>query len=78
MTLQLRTNSALMHEVYDRIVSGIFHDKNLKIYKREFLLKVLDYFEKNEDYEKCQHLLKIFNKRFDHDQNFKIPYYELR
>lgn len=78
MKVDIKSYSLLMNLVYERVSSGIFYDQNLKLYSKEFLTKVLNYFESNEQYEKCSILRDLINKRFDYENNFKTPYYEIR
>ena len=78
MELRLHSYNLLMNSIYDRVSTGIYYDINLKIYSREFLTKVLNYFESNEEYEKCSTLRDLISKRYDHELNFKQPYYEIR
>ncbi len=78
MDLLLHPYKLLMNSVYERVSSGIYYDINLKIYSKEFLTKVLNYFESKEEYEKCSILRDLISKRYDHELNFKQPYYEIR
>lgn len=57
-------------EVYDRCLSGKPFTKNLKIYTKEYLLKVLEELEYIEEYEKCNVLNKFIQKRFNHESNY--------
>ena len=78
MEIQLRSYDLLMYQTYTRLTQGIYYDNSLKLYSKEFFNKVLNYFEQNEDYEKCSILRDLIIKRFDHENNFKNPYYEIR
>jgi hypothetical protein len=78
MDIRLHSYDLLMNQTYERIMHGIYYDNNLKLYSKVFLNKVLNYFEQIEDYEKCSVLQDIIIKRFDHENNFKTPYYEIR
>jgi hypothetical protein len=78
MEIQLHSYDLLMNQTYERLSQGIYYDNNLKLYSKVFLNKVLNYFERNEDYEKCSVLRDLVTKRFDYENNFKNPYYEIR
>lgn len=62
----------LMNDCYDRILSGNPLNNNYKPYTKKFLLKVKDYFEGREEYEKCKTLTDFINKRFDHEYGYTI------
>ena len=66
MNLVLHSVDYLMNNSYKRISSGKDFDENLKPYTKYFIKDILEYFESNEDYEKCQLLVKYIEKRFDH------------
>ena len=50
-------------DVFDRISKGIFYNKNLKIYTKEYLKKILTELEEDEDFEKCSALKDFIKKR---------------
>lgn len=60
-------------DVFDRISKGIFYNKNLKIYTKEYLKKILTELEEDEDFEKCSALKDFIKKRFKHSKNYKSP-----
>ena len=62
MDLQLHSYTLLMENTYLRLTSGIFYDTNLKIYTKDFMIKVLNYFERQEQYEKCSEVKDLINK----------------
>lgn len=68
--LKLKTVNSLMNEVYDRISKNKPFDNNLNTYKESQIKEVLDYFQKKEDYEKCQIISDFINKRFSHITNY--------
>ena len=45
-------------------------DIKLKPYKKDFLEKVLFYFEEKEEFEKCMVINEFINKRFNHELNY--------
>jgi len=61
----------LIDSIYDRIRSGILHDNDLKPYSKEFMVKLLNFYESKEEYEKCQTLKEIIDKRFIHENAFE-------
>jgi len=56
-----------MRETLERLKSGLLFDSNLKPYREDFLLTVLEYFEKNEMYEECLIVREIIKNRFNHE-----------
>lgn len=60
-------------DVFDRISKGIFYNKNLKIYTKEYLNSILSELEKYEDFEKCDKLKSFIESRFSHKNNYKSP-----
>lgn len=66
--IKLKTLDSVMIEVYDRIIVNKPFDKNLKPYTKESLEKTLKFFERKEDYEKCQVIFNFINKRFSHNK----------
>lgn len=70
MNLVLHSFDYLMNNSYKRISSGKDFDENFKPYTQDFIKDMVVYFESNEDYEKCQLLIKYIEKRFDHEKNY--------
>lgn len=60
-------------DVFDRISRGIFYNKNLKIYTKEYLKIILSELEDEEDFEKCSALKEFIKRRFKHNKNYKNP-----
>lgn len=73
MSLTFKPLDSVMNSTYQRLQSGNFYDNNLKLYSKEFLQKVLQYFESKEKYEECAILINLINQRYNHDNlsNFK-------
>lgn len=66
----------MMNDCYDRIaqigqINQPFDDK-FKPYTKEFIKKVVKYFEEKEEYEKCKTLKDFINIRFDHERGYTI------
>jgi hypothetical protein len=68
--LKVKTLNSFMNEVYERVSKNKPFDFNLKPYKESKIREVLEYFEKIEDYEKCQVLSDFINKRYNHNKNY--------
>lgn len=70
MTLNLRTLDSLANEIYERIAQDKPYDKKLKIYSKDEIEFILSYFEKREDYEKCNIIHTFMKNRFNHKSRF--------
>lgn len=70
MNLVLHSFDYLMNNSFKRIASGKDFDENFKLYTKDFIKDMVTYFESNEDYEKCQLLIKYIESRFDHEKNY--------
>lgn len=69
--IRIKTVDSIMSEIYQRITNKKPFDKNLKPYPKEIIEKVIEYFEKKEDYEKC-HVLSIYVKsNLNHEFEYK-------
>ena len=62
----------LMNSTYDRINLGKYYDLDFKPYEKEFIEKVIFYFEDIEEYEKCKILLDFSKERFNHENNYQL------
>ena len=70
MSFKLKTLNSFMYEIYNRLSENKPFDNKLKPDKESKIKEVLEYFEKQEDYEKCQIISDFLNKRFNHTQNY--------
>jgi hypothetical protein len=52
-------------EVYDRCISGKPYSKELKIYTKKYLNKVVEKLAELDEFEKCIELSKFIEKRFN-------------
>lgn len=68
--LVMRSYEYLMRESLNRIKDGKNYDVNFKPYSREFIDKMILYFESKEEYENCKTLVDFLNIRFDHNLNY--------
>ncbi len=68
----LRSYDYLINDNYNRIKSGKDFDTNFKHYTKDFIKEMISYFEKGEEYEKCQILSKYLENRFDHEKNYLL------
>lgn len=72
MRFKVKPINLLMEETFERINQKKHFDKNLTPYKKDFLLKTLEFFEKEEEYEKCKIINDFIKDRFNHDVGYKI------
>ena len=59
-----------INETYTRISLGVYFDKNLKPYTKDFLMNIMSHFSEREEYEKCLKIKNMIDKRFNHEVNF--------
>jgi hypothetical protein len=52
---------------FERLKSGFYFDVNLKPYRKDFIQKILEYFEQKEKYEECAIIREILKNRFNHE-----------
>lgn len=52
-------------EIYDRCMSGKPYSKDLKIYTKKFLQRIVEELVEIEEYEKCIELNKFIEVRFN-------------
>ena len=71
-TLIMHSYSYLMNNSYERINQGKYYDMNFKAYEKNFIEKMISYFEEREEYEKCKVLFDFSKERFDHEKNYMI------
>jgi hypothetical protein len=57
----------MIESTYERLVSGLYFDSNLKPYRQDFLEKILNYFQERERYEECIVIREIIKNRFNHE-----------
>lgn len=65
--MKLKLVDTLMESTYERLVSGLYFDSNLKPYRQDFLEKILNYFQERERYEECIVIREIIKNRFNHE-----------
>lgn len=56
--------------VYQRICNNRPFGNNLKPYPKNILNEVLEYFEKKEEFEKCQFIKDFIKDRFNHNKKY--------
>lgn len=66
----LKSYSYLIESSYERIAAGKSYDVSFNQYEKDFICKMVKYFEEIEEYEKCQFLTEFIYDRFDHDKNY--------
>jgi hypothetical protein len=57
-------------EVYDRCLSGKPYSKELKIYSKRYLQRVVEKLAEIDEFEKCIIFKKFIESRFDHKSNY--------
>jgi len=62
----------LMNNTFERISLGKYYDSNLKPYDKDFIDRIIFYFEGIEEFEKCKILLDFSKERFDHEKNYQL------
>ncbi len=72
--MSLRSYDNLMVNSIDRIRSGFYFDENYHPYSKEFLNSMISYFQDKEDYESCQVIKIVMDKRFNHDGRYSNPF----
>lgn len=60
-------------EVLNRLKSGLFYNRKLKLYTKEYLVGIIDELRVQERYEDCSYISKFLEKRFNYVENFKSP-----
>jgi hypothetical protein len=68
----MHSYSYLMNSTYERIKEGKCFDSNFRTYEKDFVEKIIFYFEEIEEYEKCKILLDFSKERFDHEKNYAM------
>ena len=69
--IRIKSYDQLILNSFSRIKDGFCFDENYQPYTKDFLQKVIEYFKEREEYEKCQLVKAILDKRFNHDDGFK-------
>lgn len=64
-------NRFLMESGFERVKSGKRLDLNNKPYAVPFLIKMNDFFEESEEYEKCHIIKNYIDKILDHESNYR-------
>jgi hypothetical protein len=57
-------------EVYERCILGKPYSKELKIYSKRYLQKVIEGLVELEEYEKCIELTNFIELRFSHENDY--------
>ncbi len=70
--IKLRSLDYKMNEILSRLNQGKTYGYDLKPYGEKVLKRALKFFEENEEYEKCQLLIKYIENRFNHEKNYLI------
>lgn len=70
--LTLHSYDYLMNIDFKRMCEGKHYNLNFEPYTEDFTKKMIKYFERKEEYEKCAKLVEFKNKRFDHEENYQL------
>lgn len=72
MTEKLTQNSYkyLMEITYQRIEQKKLYDLDFKPYSNELLRKLIEHFEEEEEYEKCNIINNIITNKKKHEENY--------
>ena len=65
----IKSHTTRVNTAFERISKGNYLDVDLKPYTRKFINETIEYFERNEEYEKCQ-ILKDALINLDHEKNY--------
>lgn len=60
-------------DVLSRIKNGIFYNRKLKLYTKEYLIGIIKELQDSERYEDCSYLSRFLSKRFNYSDNYKSP-----
>lgn len=72
MKYKLSSARKRMEYLYNRITSGIYYDSTLTPFSKKIYLSLIKFYEKSEEFEKCEVVNKIYKKRYNHKENYKI------
>ena len=70
-SISLKSYATLMNSSYERISEGKPYDAKMSPYSKEFVEKMIAYFEESEEFEKCAKLSEFRRSRFDHEKNYE-------
>ncbi len=62
----------VMNEDFERIKSGLRCSPFLDLYTIDYIDMIIEYYEENEEYEKCNILLDKRNDIMNHDKNYLL------
>ena len=68
--IKLRSLDSKMNEIVGRLKQDKLYGHDLKPYTEKILKTALNFFEENEEYEKCIIISEKLN-RFEHKNNYK-------
>jgi hypothetical protein len=68
--LPLHSYAYLMNESFNRICDGKNYSLSFEPYTEDFIAKMISFFEREEEYEKCEKLFLFKSKRFNHEENY--------
>lgn len=65
--MYIKVNEINYNTIYTRVINGILHDEKLQSYSLDILRRTIDFFIGTEEYEKCEILKNIINKRLSNE-----------
>lgn len=71
-TLLQNGKEFLANSEYQRIINGNLLTINKVPYGKEIYQNLMNYFESNEEYEKCATLKRLQTDRFNHEKKFTL------
>lgn len=66
----IKSYDQLMINNFNRIKTGLYFDDNYQPYSKDFLNEMIEYFLSKENYESCQILKELIDRRFNHDNGY--------
>ena len=66
---QIKSYDTKIYTSFERISKGINYDNKLRPYEENFIWEMIYYFQRKEEYEKCQ-ILKSSLCYLDHNKNY--------
>lgn len=65
--MYIKVNEINYNAIYTRVINGILHDEKLQSYSLDILRRTIDFFIGTEEYQKCEILKNIINKRLSNE-----------
>lgn len=69
--MAIKSYDNLIIDSFNRIKNGFYFNENYQPYTEEFMNVMIEYFISKEEYESCQILKNLMNKRFTHENGYE-------